>query len=185
VPIAETKLKAFDFAKEWTTQLFTVASAVVVFSATFYKDILGDVHKFPIILELSWLLFLISIGIGFLVIGAISRELNDAGDATKLNIYSGNVAWPAFLQLLSFGLALLLFIVFVFLNMGTKPGRPPAQSTSSTVTIKGPVAIEGSINANGPVTATGPITVATPTQGAKPSAEQHNRRPRRHHRRQR
>lgn len=41
VAAGDNNLKAFDFVKETSTQLITLASGAVVLSATFYKDVLA------------------------------------------------------------------------------------------------------------------------------------------------
>jgi len=82
----ETKLKAFDLVKEWATQLITVASATLVLSATFYKDIFSasGVAKHPNYLGASWFLFLLSIVLGIGVLGALSYHLNEVKSACHL-----------------------------------------------------------------------------------------------------
>src|SRR5690348_7979302 len=83
----DTKLKAFDFFKEYSIQQITLALAVIVFSAAFYKDILGGASNYHLLLVCSWGLFVISIIFGLIVIGRLTSLLNYASDAKDLEIY--------------------------------------------------------------------------------------------------
>jgi hypothetical protein len=81
----DAKLKAFDFFKEAAVQLITLALGAVVFSATFYKDILAGTSRHHFLLESSWALFVFSILFGVLVVGVLSWELNYAAEPKNLD----------------------------------------------------------------------------------------------------
>lgn len=127
----ETKLKAFEFVKEWTTQLITVASASLVLSATFYKDMVKGSPSYPTFLELSWFLFLISIVLGIMVLGALSAKLNKATEAADLDVYAVSIKRVSLLQIFAFVVALLLFTVFVAYNM--EPAQSDVESGASSL----------------------------------------------------
>ncbi len=150
----ETKLKAFDFFKEAAVQLITLASGALVLTATFYKDILSGATGYHVLLECSWALFFLSVASGIGVLGALSTELNDAAGAERLQLYSKNVRWSAFLQLVTFVPAVFLFGLFVVLNMPSIPRN----SLPATISVNGPVIANGRLNSTGPVMATGPLT---------------------------
>ncbi|MGA2410135.1 MAG: hypothetical protein ABSG46_07065 [Candidatus Binataceae bacterium] len=118
----DTKLKAFDFFKEAATQLITLALGVVVFSATFYKDMITGASRHHIVLECSWALFLVSVIFGILVVGTLSWQLNAAGDPKALSIYSAR--WTAAVQLVAFILAIGLFALFIGSNMTDLAAKP-------------------------------------------------------------
>jgi hypothetical protein len=190
----DTKLKAFDFFKEYSIQQITLALAVIVFSATFYKDILGGASNYHLLLVCSWVLFFISILFGLFVIGRLSYLLNDADkknlvvidiykaatDEKNLDIYDS--ARLASIQLVTFLVAILLFSLFAGLNMFDAKAISSQSSTSkhSTAMVTGAVTANGPITATGPLTATGSITATgaiTISGGANPNPA---RKPRGH-----
>jgi hypothetical protein len=75
VPDGDTKLKAVDFVRESATQLITLSSAILVFSGTFYKDIVSGAPAHRSSFVISWFLFLLSLVPGILVLGALSSDL--------------------------------------------------------------------------------------------------------------
>jgi len=130
----ETKLKAFEFTKEWATQLITVASAILVLSATFYKDMIGGVPACPRLLEGAWFLFLMSIIFGILVLSSLVGNLNVAVDENELDAYSGGIRATSMLQIVLFGAGLLCFTLFVAANM--KSRQSESSSNKGTVLEK-------------------------------------------------
>jgi hypothetical protein len=153
LPEGDTKLKAFDFVKDWAIQLITLASAILVLSATFYKDISSGAPVHRWLLEWSWFLLFLSILAGISVLGALSYELNEALEAKTLDVYRANVCWTALAEASTFWVAVGLFVLFIFLNM------PNTRSTAVPTTAN----LNGSVMANGPVTATGPISAGSVT----------------------
>ena len=57
----DIKLKAFDTTLAWSKQIVTIASAALVLSATFIKDILSGAVVCNGLLVVSWVLFLLPI----------------------------------------------------------------------------------------------------------------------------
>jgi hypothetical protein len=167
VSYGETKLKGVEFVKDWAIQIITLASAIPVLSATFYKNIFLGAPEYRWLLDLSWVLFFIAIGPGIFVLGALSHELNDAPGVESLNIYKANVIWTACAEAVTFLLAVALFLAFILLNMPTTAIKAP----DTTATISGPITANrpiratgsilaaGSVTATGSITATGPVTV--------------------------
>jgi len=160
LPEGDTKLKAFDFVKDWAIQLITLASAILVLSATFYKDIFSGAPVHRWLLEWSWFLLFLSILAGISVLGALSYELNEALEAKTLDVYRANVCWAS-----TFWVAVGLFVLFIFLNMpNTRSNSIPTPSlgpvtVSGPATATGPISAAGSVTATGSITATGPITI--------------------------
>jgi hypothetical protein len=160
--------EAFDFFKEASVQLITLALGAVVFSATFYKDILAGASRHHLLLECSWGLFVLSILFGILVVGGLSWQLNYATDENDLDIYSSR--WTALIQLLTFLLAIGLFALFVALNMSSATGisSPSLTSANNPVIVAGPVTANGHITATGPLTATGVVSAGGPVTSTGP-----------------
>ena len=184
----DPKLKAFDFLKEATVQQITLALGTVVFSATFYKDILSGHSKYHLLIEGSWLLFAFSIISGVLVVGALAWQLNDTANQ-NLDLYTfPAVRWTVLSQWLTFFPAVFTFALFVALNMSqSSPETSPTAlagpvlaagplTSTGPITAKGLVSIAGPLTATGSITATGPVTIAR-TGNPRPSRKrhQHNR----------
>ena len=152
---ADTKLKAYDFVKELTTQVITLASAILAFSVTFYKEILSANPTHPYLLATSWFLFLGSLIPGLWALGALSQQLNAIPKAEDLDIYSTNVRSLVGAQQIMFLVALTMLMFSVVIN------KPSTASNSSTA-INGPLTVTGAISATGPLMATGSIVASGP-----------------------
>jgi hypothetical protein len=101
---------SFEFAKEVTTQLLTLATAVVSISVTFVKDVSPSVTRAARgTLYTSWILFLVSIIFGVWVLGAMTGTLAQT-PSSQATVYSTNIRVPSFLQVISFvaGIAFLV-----------------------------------------------------------------------------
>src|SRR5258706_15750360 len=89
-PAVKLRLKAFDSVSEWSKQITTIASASLVLSATFIKDILAGHTVHSGYLWTSWVLLLLTIIAGVFVLGALAARLN-SGDPGKLDVYSSSI----------------------------------------------------------------------------------------------
>src|ERR1700692_4688107 len=115
----DAKLKAFEFFKELATQLITLSVGTVVFSGTFYKDIIAGAPAHQRLLEGSWFLFFLSVICGISVLGALSFELNDVGPPEQLDIYRSTIRWTVSGELATFIVAVFLFGAFIALNLSS------------------------------------------------------------------
>ncbi len=180
----DPKLKAFDFFKEAGVQLITLALGTVVFSATFYKDIVSGEPRHRWIVESSWIFFFLSILFGVGVLGALASELNEATEAKDLDIkdldiygdgklpwYDRTVSWTAGGQLVTFLIAVVLFLAFAILNTPRAASNrlPTTTAANGPVTVTGPVTATGPLTVTGPLTATGAVSAAGPVTAMVPS----------------
>jgi hypothetical protein len=118
----DIKLKAFDSVSEWSKQIITIASATLVLSATFIKDILAGAVVHQGSLTAAWVLLLSCIASGVFVLSALSASLNK-GDPAELDIYSPAIVITALLQIGLFVAGMSFFIYFAAANfpIATKP----------------------------------------------------------------
>lgn len=124
MPKEEIQLKAFDTVLEWSKLLVTIASGTLVLSATFVKDIIGGRATKWDMLWWSWLAFLVSLGFGIGVVGALSAQLN-RGDTRNLDVFGGSIRFTATVQVLAFGAGLALFAWFAYVNLPATALPPP------------------------------------------------------------
>src|SRR6476661_6739054 len=97
-PATTLRLKAFDSVSDWSKQITTIASATLVLSATFVKDLLSGHTIHSCYLWTSWVLFLLSIVVGVAVLGTLVAPLN-RGDQTQLDVYSPSIWGAALFQI--------------------------------------------------------------------------------------
>jgi len=99
---------SFEFAKEFTTQLITLSTAVIGVSVTFAKDVSpGITAKKRWLLYFSWIVFLLSIIAGILTIGSLARLVDDP----NASIMDGGITNKSRLQFCLFLLGVLLLII--------------------------------------------------------------------------
>jgi hypothetical protein len=102
--------QSFEFAKEVTTQLLTLATGVVSVSVTFTKDISSrTTNDSRRTLYRSWICFLASICFGVWVLCAMTGTLAH-GDPTPAAIYEANIKVPSLLQIGSFVFGIFFLI---------------------------------------------------------------------------
>ena len=102
--------KSFDVLVDTCKQLLTLATGIIVITATFTHDFLGNVSGWTAgWLFAGWFLFLISVAGGIWVMLAVTGTL--AKNANP-QIYSSNIQIPSYVQLGTFALGLLATIVF-------------------------------------------------------------------------
>jgi hypothetical protein len=113
---AEIKLKAFDTLLEWTRQIAILASATIVLSATFTKDLIIGAPVHGGRLFISWLLLGVSLGANIVVTGIVASELNATKDIATLDIFAPRIRFSFLAQICFFVVGMLLFVLFVFDN---------------------------------------------------------------------
>jgi len=133
----DIKVKAFDTILEWSKQLITIASATIVLSATFVKDIFADTIVYQGWLFTAWILFIFSIVVGILVIGSLAAHFN-TGDGSQLDIYKPSIWSTALTQGVLFLLGIGTFLWFVYSNVtthpiGTSAGKPSPEQLMEEV----------------------------------------------------
>jgi len=105
---------AFDYARDSTKQLMTLATGVVALTVTFSKDFIGaaspDLKHYVIG---SWILLLISVGFGQWCLMALTGVLGSQKQPPPLlSVYAGGIVLPAILQVLTFIGGLSLILIF-------------------------------------------------------------------------
>jgi outer membrane protein OmpA-like peptidoglycan-associated protein len=126
-PATKLRLKAFDSVSDWSKQITTIASATLVLSATFIKDMLSGHTTSTGYLWTSWVLLLLTIVAGVFVLGTLAAPLN-RGNPNNLDVYSVPIACAAIAQILLFLLGMGAFILFVVSNVSAVPANPNSQT---------------------------------------------------------
>jgi hypothetical protein len=101
---------SFDFAKELTTQVITLSTAVIGVSTTFAKDLSRVDTWTRRQLHASWICFLLAVVLGLLTLGALTGILGTSAHVSANGVYSSNVVFLSQCQFLFFlaGVALLI-----------------------------------------------------------------------------
>ncbi|HUE69679.1 MAG TPA: hypothetical protein VMP01_02225 [Pirellulaceae bacterium] len=106
---------AFEFARDSTQQLITLATGVVAIGITFSKEFAGPITPTAKGWAVaSWGAFLVSVFFGLWSLLALTGTLADAASKSP-TIRGSNVTIPATLQVLTFLIGLILTVVFGFL----------------------------------------------------------------------
>lgn len=115
---------AFQFAKEFSTQLITISSALIGVSVTFIKDSRTADFRW---LKVSWIFYILTIGFGVWHLMALTGvlELLSAPGKTFAT-FPWATRFPAMAQILSFALGTIFLIAFGWKH-GLKgdPSDPP------------------------------------------------------------
>jgi hypothetical protein len=132
LPEDQTK-KAFDFASDASKQLITLSTGVIALTVTFNKDFIGQgATGARGWLVAAWFSFLISILFGcwflFAVAGTFALTSRPA-------LYDMNTRFPAYLQVVTFVLALLLTVIFGWQAFGASPPSNPKPVSSPIVSV--------------------------------------------------
>jgi hypothetical protein len=108
-----TKL-AFDYARDSTKQLMTLATGVVALTVTFSKEFIGTASPdIKCYVNWSWILLLISVGFGQFCLMALTGILGSQKQPPPLlNIYAKKIKITSIMQVLTFFTGLLLAIIF-------------------------------------------------------------------------
>ena len=104
--------KAFDFAQDVTKQVLTLATGIIALTITFFKDFANNAsYAAEFVMGCSWIAYLISVILGIWTLMALTGTLQPLRPANaQLSIQGKNVRLPAFLQLVSFLIALILSV---------------------------------------------------------------------------
>jgi hypothetical protein len=103
--------KSFDFLQDVTKQVITLATAIFTFSVAFLKDFAqtaGADARF--LLTIAWIAFIASTVLGIVVLLSMTGMLGRK--EAKRDIYSSGPRIFSFLQLLTFGAALVFLFLF-------------------------------------------------------------------------
>jgi hypothetical protein len=103
---------AFDFARDCTKQLITLATAIITLEITFKRDFVGTLpdgaRRYA---SFSWLAFLLSVVFGVWTLMALTGTL-EADKSIPVSIRGKNVVIPSMLQIILFLVGLSLTVIF-------------------------------------------------------------------------
>ncbi|MBS1804891.1 MAG: hypothetical protein JST28_16145 [Acidobacteria bacterium] len=136
--------KAVDFIADLTKQLITVSSGIVTVTLLFSKDIFGP----KLIAVWAWVFYLASTVFGLWALMTLTGTLapNDGQPPRDEDFLIGkNVRLPSGLQIITFGVAVVLTIVYV-LKAFSGPIPKSDSATPVTVQCNCPSAPSSSIN---------------------------------------
>ncbi len=104
--------KAFEFAKDTTKQLITLATGIITLEITFSKEFIKTLSKVNVYASLSWLSFLVSVFFGVWTLMALTGTLEAKDESIPVSIRGFNVLFPSILQIISFIFGLIFTVVF-------------------------------------------------------------------------
>lgn len=141
------KQKAFDFSSDYTKLLMTLATAAITFMVTFLSDVFSkDFMTQKLLLVLSWLTFLLSIGCGMLKLMALTGNLDpiqpkSGTKAPILTITSFNVRLWALSQIILFMGGIFLTGLFgyhrIYSNLsGQKEMKDKTEKQNTVIIIR-------------------------------------------------
>lgn len=118
----ERAAAAYGVAQEVTKQLITLSTAVFALTLTFSDRIAKPGHGCRTLLEISWVLYLVSVAFGLLTLMAVAGQIaepevkqKEGGEEEVVDtITTGAIRTPAILQVLTFGAALVLTTIYGF-----------------------------------------------------------------------
>lgn len=100
---------AFEFARDSTQQLITLATGIIALAITFSSDVVENPSSTAKLLAgLSWGALLLSVFFGLWCLLALTGTLADGGTSIR----SRNITIPSILQILTFVGGLVLTVVF-------------------------------------------------------------------------
>ena len=104
---------AFEFAKETTKQLITLATGILALEITFLKDLLNPSgNGLEIFALLSWISFLLSVAFGVATLMALTGTLEPLKNSVPVSICGKNVRVPSTFQIAFFLLGLIFTVIF-------------------------------------------------------------------------
>ena len=113
---------AYGVAQEVTKQLITLATAVFALTLTFADRIAKPGHGCRTLLEISWVLYLVSVAFGLLTFMALAGQIAEpkvekgqSGEEHPVDtINTWAIRTPALAQVLTLGTALVLTLIYGF-----------------------------------------------------------------------
>ena len=109
----EQTKKAFDFARDTTKQLITLATGIIALEITFLKEFVKPTNTDAQIYALiSWLAFLFSVVCGVWTLMALTGTLEAEDETVPVSIRGANVRIPSIFQILSFLAGLTMTVIF-------------------------------------------------------------------------
>lgn len=112
---------AHEFAANFSRDLVTLAAGVLALNMTFAREFLGDARlRLRLTLASSWLLYIVSIGAGIWANMALTGSLVGSDEVTAV---ADSVMFPSQLQVLTFGVATLIFAALGLFGL-IRPPRP-------------------------------------------------------------
>jgi hypothetical protein len=113
---------AFQFAKEVSTQLITIASALIGLSVTFIKDFTPSGQSW---LRTSWLFYILSILFGVVTLMTLTGTLETlAASNTTFVLFRFSTKLTAGIQIITFFMATICLVTFGWKHNLQK--QPPA-----------------------------------------------------------
>ena len=111
----ETEL-AFEAARDTSKTILTLTTAIIVVTATFYKSSTQQVETIAKWFVLGGtLLFMLSTIGGISTLMALTGKLGASSEGeAPITIWATVVAWPARLQIITFGLGLICTVFAIF-----------------------------------------------------------------------
>lgn len=106
--ISEREKLAFEYAKDTTKQLMTLATGFIALTVTFSKDYMSNVpEEVKWKATVFWVLLLISVLFGQFCLMSLTGILgSNKKPLPSLDIYNSSVKWTSFIQVVTFFLGL-------------------------------------------------------------------------------
>lgn len=115
----------FSFAKDFATQLITLATGILAITISLTKDVLNGVPaKSGHFLRWSWVILLLSILFGVWSLSAMTGSLKPTSPPKP--VPTENIVLPAMLQVLAFMLGMVLLIRYGWSITAGKGGKTKA-----------------------------------------------------------
>jgi hypothetical protein len=109
---------AFSSASDTSKQLITLSTAVLALQLTFVKDIASCSFKMAVWpLAASWVFLFISIIAGVVTLMALTGSTAQKSPPKAIEIYCYNIKIPVLVQIFSFLLGILSFVIYAMKGM--------------------------------------------------------------------
>lgn len=144
--VSERRVKSFEYTAESIKQLITLATAMIAFTVTFAKDFVGSVEGgAKWVAAGGWAMLLISVCSGVFALQALAGQFDQTAAPNAAD--PGESGWPLpsiwsapvkvcwILQQVTFGLGLLIMIIFGSISLATPQRTPPAAQPSATICV--------------------------------------------------
>jgi hypothetical protein len=129
-------LEAYKSANDLTIQLITLATAILVLSITFMRDVVKS-NSPTWALKGAWIILLLSVCFGVWTMMAITANIFEViigPEIYKTSRYGSNIIIPSALQIISFVAGIILLIVYGVHT--TKPKKKKSPRTMWTGKLK-------------------------------------------------